>query len=781
MSNTIKIRDKINKTEVVVPIDDVGPLVKSGRYELPLGKSMPVLNPDGDLGEISSDQYKEALDSGYLPATSTDIQKKVEIDTFGDSPIQTALERAAGAASFGLTDFAASKLAPHYAEEMAKREEYNPGAAFLGEAAGVVGPALLTGGTSTAAKVISAPAKVAEKIAAKTTSAIAKTLPKNTLATKIVSEMIPRAAGMGVEGALYGAGQALSDLSLGNIDATSEAVLGEIGLNAFLGAGLGAGFGATKLVAAPVIKKITGFGDVQALASEYAGLGTKTAQKKIAGRGIQDKEVADLLVNKMGLQVTDNADDVVAKLTKFQDDAGSRIGNALEQMKAAPGDALPSIESFRSKLYNSLDEMAEELKINGKNIVGETDKVNFLSGLKSEIDEMFGLSKLSEAELVPALKQKIDVDSLQRIRQSLDSNAKFLSTAENFKPDVYKELRKPVREMLDEVAEKVSPELKAYLKQANRDYFISTSVEPFLQASLRKNANKYGFDIKDAVYSIPALMSGRGALVPLIIAGKKIFESQAGKNAKLIYSMKLAEQKLAKDIGSTMHNFFVKGTKAVRPVVYKFGQNKKQDEYSAYENFSKKIMKYAENPQEYLQEINAKNVDLHKDIPNIVANSEVKGLNALNFLNSKLPRQKGDFGIIARPYKPTTQQMAKFARYAEIVENPKLALKHLEAGTLTKENVEALKAVYPEIYKQVVQVASTYIDKYGSKLSYNKKLQVGLMLGIPVDASMTTKALRNFQLSFTPEQPQGQSAVNSTVGGMKELNKANRLMGREGK
>lgn len=777
----IKLKDKSNNTEVLVNYDDIGPMVKSGRYELPLGKTLPMLDQEGQIGEVSSDQYKQAMDAGYIPATSTDIQKKIDVDTYGDSPLQTGLERAAGSATLGLTDFIASKVAPHYAEEMAKREEYNPTAAFLGEAAGVVGPALLSGGTSTAAKIISAPTKVAEKIAAKSTAALAKTLPKNTLATKIITEMVPRAAGMGVEGALYGAGNVLSDLSLGNIDATTESVMGEIGLNAFLGAGLGAGIGAAKLVASPVIKKIVGIADANKIVEDYAGLGTKTAKKKIYDRGIQNAEVADLLQNKIGLSVGKNQEEIMAGLKSFQDDAGLRIGEALEQLKAADQSVLPSVGDFRNKLFKSLDEMADELKVNGKAIVGEVDKVKFLENLKTEIDDMFGLAQLPKEELGSALGSKMNVDTLQAIRKSLDSNAKFASTAENFKPDIYKELRKPVREMIDEVANKVSPELAAGLKQANRDYFISNSIEPFLEASLRKTAGRSFFDVKDAIYSMPMLLSGHASFIPTIILAKKFSESQAGKNARLLYGMKLAEQNMAKNIGSGIHDFFMKSSNAVRPVLYKFSQNKKQDEYSAYNEYAKKLDKYASNPEMYLQEINAKHTELSREIPNIVANSEVKGINAINFLNSKMPRPKSDMGLIQRQYQPTPQQLAKFARYAEIVENPRKAIEHLKAGTLTKENVEALKAVYPEIYKQVVSQASGYIDKYGAKLPYSKKVQLGIMLGLPVDSSMTTKSMRNFQLSFSPQQPQGQNAVNSTVGGMKELNKANRLMGKEGK
>lgn len=803
MSNVIKLKDKVNNKEVVVSVDDVGPLVKSGRYELPLGKTMPVLNPDGDLGEIPTEQYTQALDAGYVPATSTDIQKKVDINTYGDSPLQTGLERAASTASFGLTDFIASKVAPHYAEEMAKREEYNPGAAITGDIAGIVGPALLSGGLSagakaaasgtsalakaaapvlsTAAKATNAvgiPVKMAEKLGASTAKAVSRVLPSNGIAAKIVQEMVPRAAGMGVEGALFGAGNALSDVSLGNIDATTESIMGEIGLNAFIGAGLGAGIGAINSIATPVVNRIVGMADADKVIEEYAGIGTKTAKKKIADRGIQNAEVADLLKNKIGLTVGKNQEEILSGLKTFQDDAGMRIGDALEQLKNADQEILPSIGNFRKKLFKSLDEMADELKVNGKPIVGEVDKVKFLSSLKSEIDDMFGISGLPKAELEAAISQKMNVDSLQAIRKSLDSNAKFASTADNFKPDVFKELRKPVRDMIDELAEKVSPDLAQSLKQANRDYFISTSIEPFLEASLRKTAGRNLFDVKDAIYSMPMFLSGHGSFVPFIITSKKILDSQMGQNARLLYSIEASKQKMAKAIGSGVHDFFLNTGKTVKPAVFQFSQNKKQDNYSSFDAYAEKLRKYADNPELYLQEINAKNVGLHKHIPNLLANSEVKAMAAINFLNSKLPRKAGDVGLIQRPFKPTTQQLAKFARYAEIVENPRLAMQHLKAGTLTKENVEALKAVYPEIYKQVVDKSAAYIDKYGSKLPYNKKIQLGIMLGMPVDTSMTSKALRNFQSGFLQSEGPSAGVVNSTVTGTKELNKANRLIGK---
>jgi len=53
------------------------------------------------------------------------------------------------------------------------------------------------------------------------------------------------------------------------------------------------------------------------------------------------------------------------------------------------------------------------------------------------------------------------------------------------------------------------------------------------------------------------------------------------------------------------------------------------------------------------------------------------------------------------------------------------------------------------------------------------------VLGVPIDASMTTKALRNFQAGYLQQPDQNSGAVNSTVTGLKELDKSNRMMGKE--
>jgi hypothetical protein len=119
---------------------------------------------------------------------------------------------------------------------------------------------------------------------------------------------------------------------------------------------------------------------------------------------------------------------------------------------------------------------------------------------------------------------------------------------------------------------------------------------------------------------------------------------------------------------------------------------------------------------------------------------------------------------------PTTQQRAKFMRYAETVENPMKALEHFEKGTLSRENVEALKVVYPEIYKKLVASTSNFLAKHGSKLSYNKKVQLGLLLDMPADSTMTPQFILSMQKNYmVPEQQE------TSVTGLGNVEKSGRM------
>lgn len=786
----VKVLDKSTNTEVTVGIDEIGPMVASGRYELPLGKSMPVINPEGEIGEVPSEHYATALSQGYTPAKLHDIQKSVDIHNYGDSPLQTGLERAAGSASLGLTDFAASKLAPEYAKQMALREELNPIAATIGEVAGVVGPALLSGGSSLAAKAVSAPVRAIEGIGAKATRMATKALPENLLAKKIIAETIPRAAGMGVEGAMYGAGSMLSDVSLGNADFSAESLISHVGTGALLGGGLGAAIGGAKVLGAPVLQRIKGWNDVNKLAEDFAGL------KSVKGQKLADKlgegELADYIVKDVngGKLMPFNSENLKEKAASTLEKNSRYLDDVLEVVEkgATNAKALPTKAKLLSNIEGQLNSMEREFMVGGKVVPGQESAVAEISKvrdswqrfLESE-ESRFYRAENPASKFVPS-NEIMSIKDLNDVRKMIGSAGKFDSATEAVAAQINRELYPAFREIIDGVADKVAMGDK--LRELNRKISIGIKLQPFIEKAALQAEKSNIWQARDMLTG--ALASGIGGIPGAIAVaarvGQKAAETSYVKSARLIYAVKAAESSLIKDINNSVRHFFSESGKATKLASFRLATRpSRQDEDTAYEKFKADTEKYAQNPQHYLERMNAKNIRASQELPQVTAASEAAILRGIQFLDTKIPRSKSAPSILSRPYKPSTQELAKFYRYAEVVQDPTRALKHLQSGTLTRENVEALKTVYPHFYKKLQESIMSTIGKGKHNLPYNRKVQLSTLLGVPLDKSLIPSNIAAYQAGYMPVQDDttgNAGSVKPTVKGMEGLNMADRMAGK---
>ena len=86
----------------------------------------------------------------------TKIDKEIELrESYGDnlSSFRNFLERTAGSATFGLSDYALVKaFGPKMKDALRERKRLNPKTKILGDVAGIAGPLFLSGGSSLFAK-----------------------------------------------------------------------------------------------------------------------------------------------------------------------------------------------------------------------------------------------------------------------------------------------------------------------------------------------------------------------------------------------------------------------------------------------------------------------------------------------------------------------------------------------------------------------------------------------------------------------------------------------------
>lgn len=213
-------------------------LVESGAVSIP---QKEYEFQDGDKKYmVPADGFLDAVRSGWK-YRDQELKRNEELESkYGDRTGSALALGAARGLTFGLSDVALEKTGIMSEEELREIKNRNETASTVGEIGATVIPAMLSGGTSVAAKLSAKtlPGMIAQASTRQGSRAAANVV--STVAKKAIETGVAGA----VEGAAYGLGNAISEAELGNAEFNAEAVLSNVGIGAVMGGGLGAAFGA---------------------------------------------------------------------------------------------------------------------------------------------------------------------------------------------------------------------------------------------------------------------------------------------------------------------------------------------------------------------------------------------------------------------------------------------------------------------------------------------------------------------------------------------------------
>jgi hypothetical protein len=185
-------------------------------------------------------------------------------------------------------------------------------------------------------------------------------------------------------------------------------------------------------------------------------------------------------------------------------------------------------------------------------------------------------------------------------------------------------------------------------------------------------------------------------------------------------------------------------------------------------------------PEQLVDHMASKNQELNHVAPTIGPQIQATTMSGLNFLASKLPRPGTAFPG-DEPVEPSNSHKDQFMDYHEIVDDPLKALEHVKNGTLNTKHIEALQAVYPNLYQHMQeQVMQHATPKALQKLKYPVRIAVAKFLGHPMDASLQPGVVAANQANFNmPAAMQasggpGRKSGGSTLGGLNKLHLAQR-------
>lgn len=294
---------------------------------------------------------------------------------------------------------------------------------------------------------------------------------------------------------------------------------------------------------------------------------------------------------------------------------------------------------------------------------------------------------------------------------------------------------------------------------------------PFATRGLVKYGSKLD-DIMRGIQAPPILAKNQvfsGYLIPFVgakIAGLKVLQDQA--------------QAFDQSIDSAIQGSFGQTKPVGRPPspasldmwapLGRFSDSSvktPEQRQRAFEKTIERMIESAANPELWMEKIGANLADLSLVAPKIGQEIAAKATNQLQFLAQKAPKNPHDpLNPAFQDWKPSDHEIAKFSRYLAAVDRPQRLVEELRDGVLVNETVEAIRNLYPQYYAQIVSKIMDSVVKNNTKLSFNQRKQLGILLGQPVDQAIKNVAL--FQQSYQAPQAMQQQGFRPSALGKSE-------------
>ncbi len=162
-------------------------------------------------------------------------------------------------------------------------------------------------------------------------------------------------------------------------------------------------------------------------------------------------------------------------------------------------------------------------------------------------------------------------------------------------------------------------------------------------------------------------------------------------------------------------------------------------------NFEKSYQRVRDaqsNPLIVEQRVRATAGEWAQQAPAVYSSLLSASMRAQAFLESKLPPPRRD------PYSLTPQidesdlsdtEKYDFMQYTKAVADPTGVLRDVGDGSVTPQQVEALQAVYPALYKQMATEVMRRVADLDAPLDYEKSVHIGTLLNVDTSEVMTSE------------------------------------------
>jgi len=153
-------------------------------------------------------------------------------------------------------------------------------------------------------------------------------------------------------------------------------------------------------------------------------------------------------------------------------------------------------------------------------------------------------------------------------------------------------------------------------------------------------------------------------------------------------------------------------------------------------------------------------------LPNQAGTLGATAAKAVNYFQSIKPTQP-KMSPLDKPMPVGKFEEAVYNRQIDLAQDPRLLLEHVKSGTIIPQDVTTIQTIFPALYESMCEKASERLieaQTEGTLIPYHQKVALSMLLGEPLDTTMTQMAAQAIIQSAAPQQADNQQGKTKGPG-----------------
>ena len=651
-----------------------------------------------------------------------------------------------------------------------------------------------------AARAGTAPARLVSAAGRATEGMVTRALGEGAAA-----KVAAKAAGAATEGAVYGMGAQVSEDSLGDHELTAQKLLASGLHGALLGGVTGGALSATGEIGSSLLGRaapaMRGLAEDQAWRSISARKAAQETADRIPGG---ERGIGRLMLDEGLVSAGDRVEDIAPKISAARKSAGAEVGKMLDAADAA-GIEGPSVARIEAKIREEvLPDLQKLEKTNAapikrvENVIADLKNLGEVrpvvpesvrARLGDQLEPMLAAAQApGGAEAASVLKEMgvewkrapLTFRALQGFRAELDDIIK--RNTNPFGPvdkvtEAMNGARAAIENEIVEAGEGASGKLgkswgEAYKTAKLRYQRLITADKAARDTVQRFHANAAG-SLTDKLAGAAAGNAGMlhhaiagggvigGGLAGIATAAvggvisKEIRRRGAATSAVVLE--KLSALQGLQHAAASVDREVDRGVAGILRPGERVPSVRRGNPYRDHQDRAEAVARAVVNLDDHAAAIEHSASAIAPHAPKTAVAYQSAALRATQWLAQQIPPSMKEPGRSIYPQHEAVyvspSDAAAFIRKFDAVHDPASVLDDMRSGKATPEQVDAIRAVYPALYREIVTKIDDQLRTAKVQPPYETRKQLFVLFGMPVDPTFDPGFVHAMQTAPAPKQP----------------------------